>query len=52
MATEVKEKARLSRRCELPGPGLQPGIAAEISCVAAVIVKPRVRLCEPWVMVH
>ena len=25
--------------------------AAETSCGAAIIVKPKVRLCEPWVMV-
>jgi len=24
--------------------------AAETSCGAAIRVKPRVRLCEPWVM--
>jgi hypothetical protein len=27
-------------------------LTAEISCVAAVRVKPKVRLCEPWVMVR
>jgi len=29
--------------------GMTGTVAAEISCEAAIRVKPKARLCEPWV---
>jgi hypothetical protein len=45
----MMEGARVcnTKTCKASPDGLGGG--AEISCVAAVIVKPRARLCEPWV---